>query len=180
MKNIILLLACLSSFPTHILAQDDTVNELMGQSSVGTTVHTGTTQQILSWQQRGTDLLLHTTGGILCLRPYQTGILHVSFGTKAKKLPGSSYAVTQEPATAYFQVREDENYIELSTTQFKASVHKKQGYLTSTTKRDDSSFLNHPPSHVPVPYLIPSHLAVISVFHRTKPSMVWGSIVTDI
>ena len=102
----------------------------MGQSSVGTTVHTGTTQQILSWQQRGTDLLLHTTGGILCLRPYQTGILHVSFGSKAKKLPGSSYAVTQEPATAYFQVREDENYIELSTTQFKASVHKKQGYLT--------------------------------------------------
>ena len=102
----------------------------MGQSSVGTTVHTGTTQQILSWQQRGTDLLLHTTGGILCLRPYQTGILHVSFGTKTKKLPGSSYAVTQEPATASFQVREDENYIELSTTQFKASVHKKQGYLT--------------------------------------------------
>ena len=169
MKNIILLLACLSSFPTHILAQDDTVNELMGQSSVGTTVHTGTTQQILSWQQRGTDLLLHTTGGILCLRPYQTGILHVSFGTKAKKLPGSSYAVTQEPATAYFQVHNS-----------KLLSIKNKDTLPSTTKRDDSSFLNHPPSHVPVPYLIPSHLAVISVFHRTKPSMVWGSIVTDI
>ena len=173
MKNIILLLACLSSFPTHILAQDDTVNELMGQSSVGTTVHTGTTQQILSWQQRGTDLLLHTNGGILCLRPYQTGILHVSFGTKTKKLhknlPPLIFKYVKTRTTSSYQLH-NSNLLSI----------KNKDTLPSTTRRDDSSFLNHPPSHVPVPYLIPSHLAVISVFHRTKPSMVWGSIVTDI
>ena len=179
MKNIILLLACLSSFPTHILAQDDTVNELMGQSSVGTTVHTGTTQQILSWQQRGTDLLLHTTGGILCLRPYQTGILHVSFGKPRnyreavtllhKNLPPLIFKYVKTRTTSSYQLHNS-----------KLLSIKNKDTLPSTTRRDDSSFLNHPPSHVPVPYLIPSHLAVISVFHRTKPSMVWGSIVTDI
>ena len=102
------------------------------RSSDATGIHSGKgeKQVVQQWQKQNNALWIETTGGVICLQPYATGSLHVQYGNRQKIASSTSFAVTEIPEAASFDVKEDENNILIITDKLKAEINKSDGHLS--------------------------------------------------
>jgi alpha-D-xyloside xylohydrolase len=90
----------------------------------------GRNQMVKAWKKQDNALWIETTGGTLYLQPLATGSLHVQYGTEEAIGRNKSYAVTNRPEVAAFEVSEDSESIILNTAKLKAMVSIQGGHIS--------------------------------------------------
>jgi len=107
-----------------------TFEEVVEQRKIGITSGKGQQQRIENWRKEENALWLQTTGGTLRIQPLASGSLHVQFGSADAIKNTKSYAVTELPVVACFEVEEQADQIVLKTEKIKATVDKQAGYIS--------------------------------------------------
>lgn len=70
-------------------------------------------------------LWVQTSGGTLFLQPYDIGSVHVMFGSELEIENNKSFAVTQQPDIAEFDVEDTRREIILRSSCLSVTVNKK-------------------------------------------------------
>ena len=94
----------------------------------------GQAQTVLSWKKEKQALWVQTSGGTLFLQPYDIGSVHVMFGSELEIENNKSFAVTQQPDIAEFDVEDTRREIILRSSCFSVTVNKKAGYISLLDK----------------------------------------------
>ncbi|MDR3268061.1 MAG: DUF5110 domain-containing protein, partial [Tannerella sp.] len=89
----------------------------------------GQKQTVKSWKKQDNALWIETTGGLLYLQPLVFGSLHVQYGTADAIKRYKSFAVTELPKAASFDVTEDRQSIMLKSEQLKVTVSKQESRI---------------------------------------------------
>ncbi|MDR0394952.1 MAG: DUF5110 domain-containing protein [Tannerella sp.] len=80
-----------------------------------------------TWEKKNGMLVIETVEGLLKLRPYDFGALHVQLTPLDRSVQPESYAVVNDFDTADFEVTEDGSDITLVTERYKFVLHKFTG-----------------------------------------------------
>ena len=94
----------------------------------------GQSQTVLSWKKEKQALWVQTSGGTLFLQPYDIGSVHVMFGSELEIENNKSFAVTQQPDIAEFDVEDTRREIILRSSCLSVTVNKKAGYISLLDK----------------------------------------------
>lgn len=89
----------------------------------------GEALKVISWEQRQQSLLVHTSGGLLKLTPYQPQVLQVLFGEDAAVDHARSYAVERAPDSVPFQVSDEPGAVILRTSAYTVKINRRTSQL---------------------------------------------------
>jgi len=89
-----------------------------------TTITAQVAETVKSWTKRDSALWIETNGGLLYLQPLLSGSLHVQYGTEDAIKRHKSFAVTDTPPAASFDVTEELQYISLQSKQLSVIISK--------------------------------------------------------
>ena len=103
--------------------------DLQQKSVTGVHGGKGEKQQVNSWEKQTDALRIETSGGMLLLQPHISGSIHIQYGDNKRIKDYTSFAVTDKPQVAPFDVKEEKGLIALTTDRFHVTISKEDGHL---------------------------------------------------